>query len=85
MAALVVLALIGALYAGPVQKELRVSSELAVARHQVELLQREQAHLRQQASLLQTRQGEILAARSCGWTLPGERPVIVQGLPGSCG
>ena len=82
---MVVLALMGALYAGPIQKELRVSAELASARRSVTRLEQTQAHLRHHVAMLQTRPGEIQAARACGWTLPGERAVIVKGQPSRCG
>lgn len=80
-----VLALMGALYAGPIQKELRVSSELAATQRSVVRLERAQARLRHHVALLQTKPGEIQAARACGWTLPGEQPVIVTGQPSRCG
>jgi hypothetical protein len=71
MAALFVLVLMAALYAGPVQKELRVGSELQVAHRQV--------------ALLQSPAGELDLARSCGYTFPGERAVFVQGQASTCG
>lgn len=82
---MVVLAVMAALYAGPIQKELRVSAELAASRRQVATLEHAQARLRHHVAMLQTKPGEIQAARACGWTLPGEQPVIVSGQPSRCG
>ena len=85
VAALCVIVLMAALYAGPVQKELRVGTELGAARRQVQALQREQQRLRARMDLLQSPQGEFDLARSCGYALPGERPLVVQGQASTCG
>lgn len=85
MAALFVVVLMAALYAGPVQKELRVGSELQAAHRQVAQLQRDKRRLHARIALLQSPAGELDLARSCGYTFPGERAVFVQGQASTCG
>jgi cell division protein FtsL len=76
-----VLAVVAALYVSPVQKYLRVQRE--VRHQQVELDRAQQRHdaLTSERAALDTNQRIILLARECGWIFPGERPLVIQGLP----
>ncbi|HLK43934.1 MAG TPA: hypothetical protein VKV34_11380 [Thermoleophilia bacterium] len=85
LAALVVVVLMVGLYAGPVQKELRVVRDLQAARQQVAALQRQRRELQSRMQLLQSRQGELDLARSCGYTFPNEHVAIVQDQASTCG
>jgi cell division protein FtsB len=76
-----VLAVVAALYVSPVQKYLRVERDLTQQR--AELVRTQQRHdaLEHQRAALQTTQRIVELARACGWIFPGERPLVVQGLP----
>jgi hypothetical protein len=81
-----VLAVIAALYVGPVQKYLHVRHDLAVQRAQVAALEREHGRLTRLERSLHTRATIVWYARRCGWVFPGETPIVVQGIGGSdCG
>ena len=41
------------------------------------------AELDRQHALLQTDAEVEILARQCGWIFPGEKPLVVQGLPAS--
>jgi cell division protein FtsL len=81
LAALGVLAVVAALYVSPVQKYLRVQRE--VRYQNAELARAEQRHdaLIQERTALDTNQRIILLARECGWIFPGERALVIEGLP----
>jgi hypothetical protein len=76
----VVLVLIAALYVGPLQKELRLRSELAAGRTRVAALARKHAQLLAEEAALHTRADIIRVARGCGWIFPNEQAYVVKGL-----
>lgn len=75
-----VLLLIAALYVGPLQKELRLRSELATGRSRVATLERRHKHLLGVEAALHTRADIVRVARGCGWIFPGEQAYVVKGL-----
>ncbi len=80
-----VLVLIAALYVGPLQKELRLRSELAAGRTRVATLERRHQHLLAAEAALHTRGEIVRVARGCGWIFPGEQAYVIKGLAGhSC-
>ena len=81
----VVLVLIAALYVGPLQKELRLRSELAAGQARVAALDRMHTQLLAEEAALHTRADIIRVARGCGWIFPHEQAYVVKGLTsGSC-
>ncbi len=78
-----VLAVIAALYVGPVQKYLQVRRDLGAQRAQVAALEREHGRLVRLERSLHTRATIVWYARRCGWVFPGETPIVVQGVGGS--
>ena len=78
-----VLAVIAALYVGPVQKYLHVRRDLANQRAQVATLEREHVQLTRLEQSLHSRATIVWYARRCGWVFPGETPIVVQGVGGS--
>jgi hypothetical protein len=78
-----VLAVIAALYVGPVQKYLQVRRDLGGQRAQVAALEREHGRLAHLERSLHTRATIVWYARRCGWVFPGETPIVVQGIGGS--
>jgi cell division protein FtsB len=81
--AVCVLAVIAALYVGPVQKYLQVRRDLSSQRAQVARLEREHGRLIRLERSLHTRATIVWYARRCGWVFPGETPIVVQGIGGS--
>ncbi len=79
--ALVVLLVIAGLYVDPVQKYLRVTALLDSQQAEVRALERRRDALARRAAWLEGNGGIIAAARACGWIMPGERPIIVAGVP----
>ena len=79
--AVAVLAVMAALYVTPVQKYLRVSRQVDRAEAQIGSLEREREALQAEAAALETKQRVVLLARECGWIFPGERALVVVGLP----
>lgn len=75
-----VLILIAALYVGPLQKELRLRSELAAGRTHVAALERRHKQLVGVEAALHTPAEIIRVARGCGWIFPGEQAYVVKGL-----
>ena len=75
-----VLLLIAALYVGPLQKELRLRSQLAGGQVRVANLERRHRHLLGVEAALHTPAEIIRVARSCGWIFPGEQAYVVKGL-----
>ncbi len=82
IAAFVVLLVVAALYVAPVQKYLRVHRELARQQAALADAQRRNAALTKADQALGTDVRIITLARECGWIFPGERPLVVEGLPG---
>jgi cell division protein FtsB len=78
-----VLAVIAALYVGPVQKYLQVRRDLGAQHAQVAALEREHTRLTRLERSLHTRATIVWYARRCGWVFPGETPIVVQGIGGS--
>lgn len=79
------LVLIAALYVGPLQKELRLRSELAAGRTRVAMLDRRHQQLMALEAALHTRAAIVRVARGCGWIFPNEQEFVVKGLAsGSC-
>jgi len=78
---LVVLAVVAALYVAPVQKYLRVQRDLSHQRQALADAQRTHAGLLHQREALDTDTRIITLARECGWIFPGEKPLVIQGLP----
>lgn len=79
------LLLIAALYVGPLQKELRLRSELSAGRTRVASLDRAHDRLMAHEAALHTRAEIIRVARGCGWIFPNETEYVVKGLAGgSC-
>ena len=74
------LVLIAALYVGPLQKELRLRSELASGRTTVAALDKRHEQLMALEAALHTRSEIIRVARGCGWIFPGEQAYVVKGL-----
>jgi hypothetical protein len=75
-----VLVLIAALYVGPLQKELRLRTELAAGRTRVAALERRHKHLLGVEAALHTRAEIVRVARGCGWIFPGETAYVIKGL-----
>ena len=75
-----VLVLIAALYVGPLQKELRLRSELAAGRTRVAALERRHRRLLRVEAALHTPAEIVRVARGCGWIFPGEQAYVVKGL-----
>jgi hypothetical protein len=75
-----VLVLIAALYVGPLQKELRLRSELATGRTRVAALELRHKRLVRAEAALHTPAEIIRVARGCGWIFPGEQAYVVKGL-----
>jgi hypothetical protein len=75
-----VLLLIAALYVGPLQKELRLRTELAGGRARVAVLQHRHKQLLADEVALHTRSAIVRVARGCGWIFPGETAYVVKGL-----
>jgi hypothetical protein len=81
-----VLAVIAALYVGPIQKYLQVRRDLGAQRAQVAALEREHVRLVRLERSLHTRATLVWYARRCGWVFPGETAIVVQGVGDSdCG
>jgi hypothetical protein len=80
---LVVLAVVAALYVAPVQKYLRVQRDLGHARQELTDAQRAHDALVRQREALDTDTRIITLARECGWIFPGEKPLVIEGLPAS--
>ena len=78
-----VLAVIAALYVGPIQKYLQVRRDVGAQRAQVTALEREHGRLVRLERSLHTRATIVWYARRCGWVFPGETPIVVQGVGGS--
>jgi hypothetical protein len=78
-----VLAVIAALYIGPIQKYFQVRRELGVQRAQVTALEREHGRLLRLERSLHTRATIVRYARGCGWVFPDETPIVVQGVGGN--
>jgi len=78
-----VLAVIAALYVGPIQKYLQVRRDVGAQRAQVTALEREHGRLVRLEHSLHTRATIVWYARRCGWVFPGETPIVVQGVGGS--
>ena len=81
LAAILVLAIVAALYVAPVQKYLSVQRQLAHEQTMYEQAAARKAELDRQHALLQTDAEVEILARQCGWIFPGEKPLVVQGLP----
>ena len=77
----VVLAVVAALYVAPVQKYLRVQRELSHQRQALTDAQRTHDGLLHQREALETDTRIITLARECGWIFPGERALVIEGLP----
>ena len=75
-----VLVLIAALYVGPLQKELRLRTELAAGRTRVAALERRHKHLLGVEAALHTRAEIVRVARGCGWIFPHEQAYVIKGL-----
>lgn len=75
-----VLVLIAALYVGPLQKELRLRTELAAGRTRVAALERRHKHLLGVEAALHTRAEIVRVARGCGWIFPNEQAYVIKGL-----
>jgi len=75
------LALIAALYVGPVEKYLRVQRELRQERALVGRLQSVHNELGVRVVALHYKPAIVQCARARGWVFPGEKTVIVTGLP----
>jgi cell division protein FtsB len=78
---LVVLAVVAALYVAPVQKYLRVQRDLSHQRQALADAQRTHDSLVRQREALDTDTRIITLARECGWIFPGEKPLVIEGLP----
>jgi hypothetical protein len=86
LVAIGVLAVIAALYVGPIQKYLQVRRDLGAQRAQVAALEHEHERLVGLEQSLHTRATIVWYARRCGWVFPGETAIVVQGIGGSdCG
>ena len=83
LVAVAVFVVIAALYVGPVQKYLQVRRDLSVQRTEVSRLEREHGRLVRLERSLHTRATIGWYARRCGWVVPGETPIVVQGSGGS--
>jgi hypothetical protein len=75
------LVLIAALYVGPVEKYLRVQRELRQERAIVGRLQNVHDVLGVRVTALHTKPAIVQCARARGWVFPGEKTVIVTGIP----
>ena len=75
------LVLIAALYVGPVEKYLRVQRQLRQERALVGRLQRVHNALGVRVVALHYKPAIIQCARARGWVFPGEKTVIVTGIP----
>lgn len=75
------LVLIAALYVGPVEKYLRVQRELRQERALVGRLQSVHNALGVRVVALHYKPAIVQCARARGWVFPGEKTVIVTGLP----
>jgi hypothetical protein len=75
-----VLFLIAALYVGPLQKELRLRSQLVSGQAQVAKLEQRHRHLLAVEAAMHTPAAIIRVARGCGWIFPGEQAYVVKGL-----
>jgi hypothetical protein len=78
--AAIVLLLIAALYVGPLQKELRLHSQLAAGRARVAALERRHRHLLAVEAAFTTKAEIVRVARGCGWIFPHEQAYVVKGL-----
>ena len=74
------LLLIAALYVGPLQKELRLHSQLAAGRARVAALERRHRHLLAVEAAFTTKAEIVRVARGCGLIFPGEQAYVVKGL-----
>ena len=83
LVAIVVFAVIAALYVGPVQKYLQVRRDLTSQRAQVARLEHEHGRLVKLEQSLHTRATIVWYARRCGWVFPGETAIVVQGAGAS--
>jgi hypothetical protein len=81
IAAIAGLVLIAALYVGPVEKYLRVQRELRQERTLVSRLQNVHDALGVRVVALHSKAAIVQCARARGWAFPGERTVIVTGVP----
>jgi cell division protein FtsB len=81
LAAVLVLVIVAALYVAPVQKYLSVQRQLAHEQTAYKQAAARKAELDRQHALLQTNAEVEILARQCGWIYPGEKPLVVQGLP----
>lgn len=75
------LVLIAALYVGPVEKYLRVQRELRQERARVGRLQSVNNALGVRVVALHYKPAIVQCARARGWVFPGEKTVIVTGIP----
>jgi len=75
------LVLIAALYVGPVEKYLRVQRELRQERALVDRLQNVHNELGVRVVALHYKPAIVQCARARGWVFPGEKTVIVTGIP----
>jgi hypothetical protein len=60
-----------------------LKSQLAVLNRQIAQTDDENAAYKRRLAYLQTPQGEMTEARSLGYLVPGEVPVVVDGTPGA--
>jgi cell division protein FtsB len=81
LSAVLVLAVMAALYVNPVQRYLHASQQLAAQRAQVAELQQRHDALLSESSQLHTTAGVELLARECGWIFPHEQPLVIVGVP----
>jgi hypothetical protein len=75
------LVLIAALYVGPVEKYLRVQRQLRQERALVARLQNVHDALGMRVVALHSKPAIVQCARARGWVFPGEKTVIVTGIP----
>ena len=81
LSAVVVLAVMAALYVNPVQRYLHASHRLQDQRALVAALQHRHDTLIADSSQVHTTAGVELLARECGWIFPHEQPLVIEGVP----
>jgi hypothetical protein len=81
LSAVVVLAVMAALYVNPVQRYLHASHRLQDQRALVAALQHRHDSLIADSSQVHTTAGVELLARECGWIFPHEQPLVIEGVP----
>lgn len=81
LSAVVVLAVMAALYVNPVQRYMHSSQRLQEQRALVTSLQQRHNALIGESSQLHTNAGVELLARECGWIFPHEQPLVIEGVP----